>query len=128
MEEVIVYARTRYSAAARENNRRRTAQYRLDNPKHSQNSHLVAKYGITVEKYDELLIKQNSVCAICGNPETAKSRTGNIRLLSVDHDHTTGAVRGLLCVSCNTAVGGHERGLAIRIEAYLKEHSKGDLA
>ena len=62
------------------------------------------KYGLTVEQFDSLLASQAGVCAACGEPETARYRT-EVRRLSVDHDHKTGAVRGLLCHSCNVALG-----------------------
>lgn len=55
-------------------------------------------YGITLEEYNAMLEKQNGVCAVCGKPP-------NGRRLHVDHDHKTGAVRGLLCSGCNTALG-----------------------
>ena len=56
-------------------------------------------YKLTVEKYEEMLANQYFCCAICdGLPETQ-------RALSVDHDHVTGKVRGLLCIRCNTALG-----------------------
>jgi len=51
--------------------------------------------------FSELLLKQNNVCAICSNPETSK----RYRSLSVDHDHSTGKIRGLLCSNCNRALG-----------------------
>lgn len=57
-------------------------------------------YGITSEQYDEIFINQNGVCAICGGPPV-----GNRKSLSVDHDHTTGKIRGLLCNKCNSALG-----------------------
>jgi hypothetical protein len=53
--------------------------------------------GVSPEKYAELLFLQGGVCAICKGECYKK--------LSVDHDHETGEVRGLLCHSCNTAVG-----------------------
>lgn len=64
-------------------------------------------YGITLNEYDIMLEKQNGVCAICGCEETNNGRwkTGPIRL-SVDHNHKTNKVRGLLCNNCNTALGG----------------------
>ena len=74
------------------------------------------KYGITVERYEALLAEQNGLCAICNSP--AK----NGRRLSVDHDHETNEVRGLLCVSCNTGVGYFERPISLAIQAYLKDH------
>lgn len=61
-------------------------------------------YGITPEEYDRLLDQQSGLCAICHKPETML-RLGVQRGLCVDHDHKTGAVRGLLCASCNFAVG-----------------------
>lgn len=61
-------------------------------------------YGITLEQYNELLTKQSGVCAICGNKETALKK-GKIKSLGVDHDHTTGKVRGLLCDACNRGLG-----------------------
>lgn len=63
-------------------------------------------YGLTVVEYDELLRKQSGVCGICGKGEpAAHGRTGKQFRLSVDHDHETGAVRGLLCQKCNRAIG-----------------------
>jgi hypothetical protein len=49
--------------------------------------------------YEAMLTSQGGVCAICGRPPSEKRR------LAVDHDHATGAVRGLLCVPCNQALG-----------------------
>lgn len=59
---------------------------------------LKRKYKITLEQYQELFEKQNGVCAICKGIEEG-------RMLSVDHNHSTGKVRGLLCGSCNRALG-----------------------
>ena len=53
--------------------------------------------NITVEEYDLLYAKQNGYCAICGKHQS-QLRTR----LAVDHDHSTGKIRGLLCFSCNT--------------------------
>lgn len=61
-------------------------------------------YGIDFGDYQRMLLDQKGVCAICEKPET-KVENGTIRLLSVDHNHTTGAVRGLLCANCNLAIG-----------------------
>jgi hypothetical protein len=64
----------------------------------SRNSRLKRMFGITQEEYDELLKSQKKVCAIC------KLDPGGIRL-SVDHNHKTGQVRGLLCRNCNVGLG-----------------------
>jgi len=55
--------------------------------------------GMTVEKYDAMLKSQKGKCALCGNPPK------KIRL-SVDHNHKTGNIRGLLCYRCNRYVLG----------------------
>ena len=60
-------------------------------------SHLRIAFGISVEEYDALVHKQDGKCAICGI--TPK---GN---LHVDHDHSTGKIRGLLCNPCNSGIG-----------------------
>lgn len=62
------------------------------------------QYGLTEKQYTELLDKQHGLCAICHQPETVTS-FGKVRQLSVDHDHITGVVRGLLCTKCNQALG-----------------------
>jgi hypothetical protein len=62
------------------------------------------KFGITENKYNRLLKKQNMVCAICHQPEKSKMK-GTLRRLAVDHNHETGKVRGLLCNNCNRGLG-----------------------
>lgn len=64
----------------------------------ARKTNLKAKYGITLEQYDQMFNKQGGVCAICGRPP-------KIRRLAVDHDHKTGIVRGLLCFRCNYGLG-----------------------
>lgn len=59
----------------------------------------MARYGITEEGYNALLRTQGGVCATC------KRGCKTHRRLSVDHDHETGEVRGLLCMNCNAALG-----------------------
>lgn len=66
----------------------------------SQNSKLKKRFGITVEQYNLLLQNQNGECLICKATEST-----NGHRLAVDHCHTTGKIRGLLCKSCNVALG-----------------------
>ena len=65
-------------------------------------------YGIPKEQYEQFVKEQNGRCAIC-NKESSK--------LAVDHSHTNGQVRGLLCTPCNTSLGTVER---VGVSAYEK--------
>ena len=69
--------------------------------KYKRNYHFMKKYGITVEQFDDLRIKQNFCCALCGRHEVETPR----KCLCVDHNHDTGKVRELLCETCNQALG-----------------------
>jgi len=72
--------------------------------KTDKNSKLKRAYGITLDEYEELLSKQDSKCAICGIDNNGKYRN-KPRAFAVDHCHTTGKIRGLLCSDCNTGIG-----------------------
>ena len=61
---------------------------------------IMRKYGITEQKYNDMFADQDGCCAICGLHQVALNES-----LHVDHNHSTGAVRGLLCRSCNTGIG-----------------------
>jgi len=65
----------------------------------------IRKLGCTSEQYQKLVELQNGKCAICGTVEGHRSRYGKRCKLSVDHDHTNGIVRGLLCNNCNRGLG-----------------------
>jgi Recombination endonuclease VII len=81
-------------------------QYFLENKDILRGRVYLKKYGITLEVYTAMYNNQKGVCAICTLPEKSMdSLTGQIRYLSVDHCHTTGVVRGLLCSLCNSAIG-----------------------
>lgn len=84
--------------------------------------HLEKTYGISIEDYNLMVIKQHNKCAICGNTETATTRTGEIRPLAVDHCHTTGIIRALLCNNCNLILGHAKDNQMILLKSveYLK--------
>ena len=85
----------------REENKEKIASHKLA-VKESDRAHNILKiYGLEKKEYDEMLKKQNGKCAICGKDSVRKNR--NIAL-SIDHDHETGKVRGLLCTKCNNAL------------------------
>ncbi len=66
--------------------------------------HLRRTYGITLAEFKAMSAAQGGVCAICEKAET-KMHRGKVQRLSVDHDHETGKVRGLLCHACNKLAG-----------------------
>ena len=92
----------------RDRNRDRiNAQRRARGPKNTdkrRNAQLKTVYGITLDQYNQMLGEQNGLCAVCNLPETA-IRLGKAQRLAVDHNHTTGQVRALLCTKCNAALG-----------------------
>ena len=68
------------------------------------NNYLQKTYGISLDEYNRMLEKQEHRCQICGSEGFSMHKNGTM-LLVVDHDHTTGHVRGLLCHNCNRALG-----------------------
>lgn len=85
--------------------------YRIYNPTSNRRNWL-KRYGMTLDQYDGLLSSQNGTCAICKNPPTRKH-------LSIDHCHSSGAVRGLLCITCNAMIG-HAREDIARLESAIQ--------
>lgn len=77
-----------------------------ESPTTARRRNLLRKYKITIEEYNEILEKQNYVCAICFKKETYVDRRINeIKRLSIDHCHKIGVNRGLLCQHCNIMIG-----------------------
>lgn len=100
--------RSCYRLADRHANPEKYAEYRArrriqdreryrDNPGKFADRNLRALYGLSLEDYENRLRAQGGVCAICGAASVGKR-------FDVDHDHETGAVRGLLCTSCNNGL------------------------
>lgn len=79
-------------------------QWKRDNPEKFKSIKLKYDYGITLEEYTKILLDQNSSCAICGRHQSEFKLA-----LAVDHCHTTGKIRGLLCGPCNTGLGHYEK-------------------
>lgn len=72
----------------------------------AQDKRLTKLYGITLKEYNEMLRQQNNSCAICGlNEDLHTTHTGRHKYFAVDHNHLTGAIRGLLCCMCNSGLG-----------------------
>ncbi|MET4187624.1 hypothetical protein ABIB86_000427 [Bradyrhizobium sp. JR1.7] len=75
---------------------------RQKNPERDRKYMLRRFYKMTQADYDEMLLAQGGRCAIC---RTDKPGPEHYKFLCVDHDHTTGKVRGLLCSPCNVGIG-----------------------
>lgn len=81
-----------------------------------------SSYSIPISKYKEMSKKQGDVCAICGKEEMRKRKSEVVRL-SIDHNHKTGEIRGLLCHKCNVGLGHFSESVEFLLKAisYLKE-------
>ncbi|MFP5317536.1 MAG: endonuclease VII domain-containing protein [Acidimicrobiia bacterium] len=120
--------------------RARAQQWRIDNPERyasnqadfrasgrkaiaDRKSHLKRNYGLTIEQYEAMLLAQGGGCGIC-------RRTPRPDIsLHVDHDHASGAIRGILCFKCNNALGDFEDDpvLLRRALAYVERQGADDL-
>lgn len=77
----------------------------------SRRARVKKRFGISVERYDEIVAFQGGVCAVCRKPETfrhPRSKASGPDRLGVDHCHASGVIRGLLCRRCNGALGEME--------------------
>lgn len=107
-EERARKRRERYAADAeyRERAKRQARENNKRNPHTKRNGRLKADFNITLEEYNALLEKQDGACAICGTKATGVQEPGKREhSMYVDHNHATGAVRGLLCSRCNFGLG-----------------------
>ena len=82
---------------------------------YNRDKYLQKKYGISLEQYDKMLENQKYRCGICG-----KHRQDSKLNFDVDHDHKTGAIRGLLCRYCNSYIMKHLRDNRIIAEGLAK--------
>jgi len=86
--------RTGSESPAYKHGRSRTREYDLE-------LHMMKTYGLDLKDYEKMLKAQNYNCAICGSPPPNNRKTR----LAIDHCHTSGKVRGLLCDRCNRSIG-----------------------
>lgn len=80
-------------------------RWRASNPertsRYSYTHGLKKNFGIGIETYEDMLERQEGLCAICGANEPGRKK----KYFCVDHDHATGEIRGLLCGACNDGLG-----------------------
>jgi hypothetical protein len=96
--------------------KRKAELWRVANRDKMISDHYKRRYGITTEEYLALCDKQDGCCAICNS--------NGVKLV-VDHDHTSGKVRQLLCADCNLALGGfRDSSTILRAAANYIDHHK----
>ncbi len=78
-----------------------------------KNLYGLKKYGLSKDKYFEMIIKCDNKCMICGKPPKQKA-------LHIDHSHKTGKVRGLLCFFCNSRLIGKTGDKENAVEMFIK--------
>ena len=81
------------------------------------------RFNLTIEKYQALFESQKGLCAICSVYHKDYGKR-----LSIDHNHKTGKIRGVLCHSCNTSLGGFKDSVEILNKAieYLEAYTAND--
>lgn len=97
-------AETHRTKKDRHNAARRVDGLRGEYWKEYSRKYRIRRYGITETEFEQLLVTQNGVCAVCGSPPVPGTGPATKRL-HVDHNHQTGKIRGLLCNSCNRGIG-----------------------
>jgi hypothetical protein len=115
----VYWKESEYSSEKSKEYQRR---FRKANPLYGKDSYLKKTYGVDLNWYNAQFEKQNHVCAICNEPETAIIHGKKISL-AVDHCHNTGKVRGLLCRACNNAIGAfkHDKYIIQQAIKYLED-------
>jgi hypothetical protein len=86
----------KYYQANKQKRLDRQRLFREENPQAYRDWYLRSKYGLTQAAFEAMLAEQDGLCAICSLPMSTPK---------IDHDHSTGRVRGLLCSPCNTGIG-----------------------
>ena len=98
-------------------------RHRLKQRQDRRRKGLWESYKLTLEQYKQMLDAVNGKCEICGMKQVGRGAAKN--QLAVDHNHTTGKIRGLLCTKCNTALGLMKDDVLLMQKAinYLKERN-----
>ena len=111
--------KNREDVRSRQRARNKTPQGR----RATRSQNLKTKFGISVREFDERFRAQDKCCAICKRRRKTKDKS-----FALDHDHSTGSLRGILCHSCNRALGladDNTRLLRAAIK-YLERHSRAN--
>lgn len=103
----IKVVKSRYYANNSEKEKQKCREWKKKNPNKVHAANIRNSYSLSADSYIMMLFSQNHACAICKQHKSlnTKDKNGKPRNLAVDHCHKTNKVRGLLCYSCNLALG-----------------------
>lgn len=122
-ERLAARRRERYATDAEFRERKMAGDraYRQRYPHRMRERNLRTKYGITIADFDRLSAEQGGKCAVCDRVPAGHGKSGT---LHVDHCHELGVIRGLLCDSCNRAIGllGDSPAVLAKASMYLVRH------
>lgn len=115
-----IAAQKEYSANNKESISAYRKRWREINADHTRSYDLKKKYGLTVDDLERMIMSQGNKCDICAKQFSEKVK------MNIDHCHTTGKVRSLLCSRCNTAIGLVFENVEIMNSMinYIKSHAK----
>jgi hypothetical protein len=110
-----------YMKTHRKEGRKAVKKWSDNNKDKARHSQLKYYFGISLEEYNKIFTEQKGCCKICGKHQTEFKKA-----LFVDHDHTTGKIRGLLCLTCNLLIGRTKDDITIleRALTYLKNNTE----
>ncbi len=109
---------------------KRNREYYKVNKENQRQVRMKKRYGLTVEQFNALLAKQENRCAICRKHFaviTGDLKSNGLTKPVIDHDHSTGKVRGLLCQHCNSGLGMFDDSVSTIVNAgcYLENPPNG---
>ena len=134
-EAIKAYDRKRYANLSEEDKQKRNVWSKKSYEKNKnkilikmRKRHLQLVYNLSAEQYLSMMIEQQNRCAICGEYEKRYTKTGDIKPLSVDHNHITGEIRGLLCNDCNALIGfaNEDKKILENAISYLEMYFQAD--
>ena len=113
----------KYYKKNRERFLEKARKQRIEHPEQVK-AYNLKQFNLTPSDYQRMYENQNGLCAVCHQTETRISKNGLIAPLCVDHNHSTGKNRDLLCTHCNLALGHVKDNIQIllNLAEYLRRH------
>lgn len=122
LDEKNAARRARYAqnSAHREKMKKKSQEWSKANPEKVKHARLMSAFGMSLDQFNAMMELQGNACAICGYSDMSNPKVFH----HVDHCHSTGKVRGILCTNCNTALGKFKDDTSLLYSAisYLIKH------